>query len=415
MNVSHHMDLEWFVEAFRRTRKTGAAGVDGQTGREYSVGLESRLETLITKAKSGKYRAPSVRRVHIPKGDGKQTRPLGIPSFEDKVLQRSVAMALTPIFEQDFLDCSYGFRPGRSAHQALAALWKGLMDMDGGCVIDLDIKGFFDNVDHRQVQELVAKRVRDGVVRRLIGKWLNAGVFENGHTTFSDKGVPQGGVISPLLSNVYLHEVLDRWFVETVRPRMRGQAFMIRFADDAVLVFEHRSDALRVADVLPKRFAKYGLELHPEKTRLVDFQRGIRRPTFDFLGFTHYWALSRKRRPVVKRKTASDRQRRALRAIDQWAQKARHWKIGVQHHLLCRKIQGHLQYYGITGNADSLALFVHRVRYIWFKWLRRRSHRGRHNWDWYTELLQRFPLPRPVPVHSVYVRRRTHALRSRMR
>lgn len=401
MDLSHHMDLEWFREAYKKTRKDGAVGIDGVSGQEYGEGLEARLLDLIERAKSGTYRAPAVRRVHIPKGDGEQTRPLGIPTFEDKVLQRAVAMALTPVYEQDFLECSYGFRPGRSAHQALQALWSGLMRIGGGYVIDLDIKGYFDAVDHRQVQELVSKRVRDGVIRRLIGKWLNAGVLENGQKTYSEFGVPQGGVISPILSNIYLHEVLDKWFAEQVRPRMKAQAFMVRYADDAVLVFADKSDADKVFDVLPKRFAKFGLTLHPEKTRLINFRRGPRRDSFDFLGFTHYWGMSRKDRPVVKRKTSRKRFSRALREIDDWLKGARHQPISQQHETLCQKIRGHIQYYGITGNGRALAAFVHWIQRSWRKWLGKRSYKARRSWEWFRTILKRFPLPKPTPVHSV--------------
>lgn len=401
MDLSHHMDLEWLKEAFRRTRKDGAVGVDGVSGKDYGDDLESRLTTLIDQAKSGIYRAPAVRRVHIPKGDSTQTRPLGIPTFEDKVLQRAVAMLLEPVYEQDFMEFSYGFRPGRSAHQALEALWKGLMSMGGGYIIDLDIKGYFDAVDHRIVQELFRKRVRDGVLRRLIGKWLNAGVFEKGATTYSTTGVPQGGVISPVLSNMYLHEVLDTWFAEQVLPRMRGRAFIVRYADDAVLVFESKADATKIFDVLPKRFAKYGLTLHPEKTRLIDFRRSSRSDTFDFLGFTHFWATSRKGKLFVKRQTSRKRFGRGLRAIGIWLNEVRHHPISYQHKLLAQKLRGHNQYYGITGNGRALAAFTYWVMHKWRKSLGRRSYKAKRNWEWYLGLLRRFPLPKPTPIHSV--------------
>jgi RNA-directed DNA polymerase len=222
MDLSHHMDLEWFEEAYRRTRKDGAVGVDGETAQAYAQDLQRNLQELIDRAKSGRYRAPPVKRVHIPKGSGKETRPIGIPTFEDKVLQRAVAMALEPVYEQDFLDCSYGFRPKRSQHQALESLRKGLMELEGGYLIDLDIRRYFDTVDHRRIQQILRQRVRDGVIRRLIGKWLNAGVMEQRRVSYPEEGVPQGGVISPLLSNIYLHEVLDTWFEHQVKPRLMG-------------------------------------------------------------------------------------------------------------------------------------------------------------------------------------------------
>lgn len=402
MDLSHRMDREWLVEAYRRTRKDGAVGVDRMTGSQYGETLEARLGDLIDRAKSGSYRAPPVKRVLIPKGDGKSRRPIGVPTFEDKLLQRAIQMLLTPVFEQDFYDFSYGFRPGRSAHQALQALWDGLMQMGGGYLIDLDIRSYFDSVEPKHVQEILRQRVRDGVVRRLIGKWLKAGVLEDGRLHYAETGVPQGGVISPLISNIYLHEVLDKWFVETVQPRLKGRAFIIRYADDAVLAFEHFEDAEKVYKVIGKRFARYGLSLHPDKTRLIDFRRTPRRSdTFDFLGFSHFWGKSQKGRLVVKRRTAKARFARALKSMNQWLRSVRHQPIAAQYQILRRKLQGHFGYYGITGNGQSLAAFLYRVMHQWFKGLRRRSRKARRTWSWFRALLQRFPLPNPTPVHSV--------------
>jgi len=272
--LSHHIDIDWMYEAYRRTRKDGATGVDGQTAEEYAADLEGNLRTLLDRAKSGeRYRAPAVRRAHIPKGDGSKTRPIGIPTFEDKVLQRAVVMALEPLYEQDFVDCSYGFRPKRGPHDALEALWQQTMRMGGGWLLELDFESFFDTVDKKQLQQMLRQRVRDGVLLRLIGKWLNAGVMEEGCVYYPDAGTPQGGVISPLLANVYLHNVLDVWFERKVKPRLKGRAFLIRYADDAVMLFEQEQDARRVLDVLPKRCGRYGLRLHPEKTKLVPFER----------------------------------------------------------------------------------------------------------------------------------------------
>src|SRR6202030_3743146 len=222
--LAHHLDLAWMREAYRRTRKDGATGVDGQSAQQYAERLEENLRSLLERAKAGTYRAPPVRRVHIPKGSGAETRPIGIPTFEDKVLQRAVAMVLEAVYEQDFLDCSYGFRPGRSAHQALDALWKEAMDMGGGWVLEVDIRKYFDSLDHGHLREILRRRVHDGVLLRLIGKWLNAGVLEDGSVSYPDAGTPQGGVISPLLANIFLHEVLDVWFDREVKPRLRGKA-----------------------------------------------------------------------------------------------------------------------------------------------------------------------------------------------
>jgi group II intron reverse transcriptase/maturase len=275
--LAHHIDIDWLREAYRRTRKNGATGVDRQTAAEYASNLESNLRSLLQRAKSGSYVAPPVRRVHIPKGEGSQTRPIGIPTFEDKVLQRAVAMVLEAVYEQSFLDCSYGFRPGRSAHQALRLVQNQTVKMAGKWVLEIDIRKFFDSLDHSQLRNIVRKRVRDGVLLRLIGKWLNAGVMEDGALEYPEAGTPQGGVISPLLANIYLHEVLDEWFARQVAPRLGGRAVLVRYADDVVIIFEQEQDARRVIDVLPKRLAKYGLMLHPEKTRLVDFRRPDRR------------------------------------------------------------------------------------------------------------------------------------------
>jgi group II intron reverse transcriptase/maturase len=272
-------------------------GVDGQTAEEYAKELGSNLQQLLDRAKSGDhYRAPPVRRVYIPKGDGTKKRPIGIPTFEDKVLQKAVAMVLEAVYEQEFRDCSYGFRPGRGAHDALQALWEQTMAMGGGWVLEADIEKFFDSVDQAKLREVLSQRVSDGVLTRLVGKWLRAGVMEEGEVRHPQTGTPQGGVISPILANVYLHEVLDVWWERDVRPRMRGRTALVRYADDFVMVFETEEDARRVAEVLPKRFEKYGLRLHPEKTRLVRFTRPDSEPpeggTGTDRGVSTCWASS---------------------------------------------------------------------------------------------------------------------------
>src|SRR5215475_12375422 len=271
-SLAYLMDLDWLMEAYRRTRKDGAVGVDGVTAEDYERDLEGNLRRLLDRAKSGTYQAPPVRRVHIPKGgSATETRPLGIPTLEDKVLQRAVVMLLEPIYEQDFVDCSYGFRRGRSAHQALDSFRNQLMDCRGGWVLEVDIRKFFDTLGHGQLRTFLRLRVRDGVLLRLIDKWLKAGVMEDGSVSYPEAGAPQGGVASPLLSNVFLHYVLDLWFEQDVKPRLRQRAFLVRYADDFVMGFRDERDAQRVLDVLPKRFDKYGLTLHPTKTKLVPF------------------------------------------------------------------------------------------------------------------------------------------------
>jgi RNA-directed DNA polymerase len=352
-SLAHHIDVIWMLQAFGRTRKDGAVGVDGQDGKDYAADLVGNLRSLLERAKSGTYHAPPVRRVHIPKaGSPNETRPLGIPTFEDKVLQRAVVMVLEAIYEQDFKDCSYGFRPGRSAHQALDQLWRQTMNMGVGWIVEVDIRKFFDKIDHGHLRQFLERRLRDGVLLRLIGKWLNAGVQEDGSITFPGEGSPQGGVISPLLANIFLHYVLDEWFEQVVQPLLKGRSFLIRYADDFVMGFTREEDARRVMDVLPKRFEKYGLTLHPEKTRLVPFERPStgqdgstsepRTPpgTFDLLGFTHYWGRSRQGRWVVKRKTAGSRFRRGLQAISQWCRLNRHEALPLQHQTLRQSFKG---------------------------------------------------------------------------
>lgn len=409
--LAHHIDVDFLREAYRRTRKDGAPGVDRQTAEEYAQNLEANLQALLDRFKSGTYRAPPVKRVHIPKGDGSKTRPIGIPTFEDKVLQRAVAMVLEAIYEQEFLDCSYGFRPNRSAHQALDALWRTLTEMKGGWVLEVDIKGFFDSLDHGHLRGFLDQRVRDGVLRRAIDKWLKAGVMEAGVLTHPDTGTPQGGVVSPLLANVYLHEVLDRWFETQVRPRLVGRATLIRYADDFVVAFSSEADAHRVLEVLSKRFGKYGLTLHPEKTRLVRFRRpsspdggkrDARSGTFDLLGFTHYWGRSLRGYMVLKRQTAKGRLHSALKQVAQWCRANRHQSIVEQQRSLNLKLRGHYGYYGITGNFRALARFQWGVQSVWCKWLNRRSQKSRMTWARFCALLKRYPLAPPRVVHSVY-------------
>lgn len=408
--LAHHIDVEWLREAYRRTRKDAAPGVDGQSASQYAQALDENLQDLLNRAKSGTYRAPPVRRVHIPKGTGGETRPIGVPTFEDKVLQRAVAMLLGAVYEQIFLDCSYGFRPGRSQHQALEELREAVMRMKGGWILEVDIRKFYDTLDHRHIRELLSQRVRDGVLLRLVGKWLNAGVMEDGAISFPEQGTPQGGVVSPLLANVYLHYVLDEWFARQVQPRLKGKAQMIRFADDVVIVFADEQDARRVMDVLPKRFGKYGLTLHPEKTRLVRFTRppwdtdkGPKETpdpeTFDMLGFTHYWGRSRKGAWVVKRKTAKDRLRRTIRTISEYCRKFRHLSVPTQWQRLCEMLRGHDAYYGVTCNQRSLKALRAETRRAWRKWLGRRSNRAHMTWARMVQLLERYPLPEIRIVH----------------
>jgi len=405
-SIAHLIDVQWLYCAYEMTRRDGAAGIDGVTAAEYEKNLWENLENLLELFKSGAYRAPPVKRVYIPKaGSSTEKRPIGIPTYEDKILQRAIVMILEPILEREFYDFSYGFRPGKSAHQALGRLWKESMDMNGCYVIDMDISKYFDSIDHKLLREMLSCRVSDGVISRVIGKWLNAGVMDGGKRLYPEKGSPQGGVISPILSNLFLHEVLDKWFVKTVKPLMKGKVSMVRYADDAVILCKYKEDAEKIYKVLGKRFEKYGLKINPEKTRLLDFNRPEDdqrkgKDTFTFLGFTHYWTKSRKGRWMVGRKTDSKRFKRAITAINAWCKANRHQLIPIQWKTLKAKVTGHYAYYGMSLNFQSINEFYERVKSVWKKWLNRRSWKGSMNWESYIDFLKAYPLPEPKIMHS---------------
>jgi len=405
--LAYHMDVDFLREAYRRTRKSAAPGVDGVTARKYAEHLEENLQALHECMRSGRYKAPPVKRVWLDKEDGKK-RPIGLPAFEDKIVQRAVTMLLGAIYENDFHDCSYGFRAGRSAHQALHEIRERCMGMNIGWIVDADVSGFFDSIDHGLLREMIRQRVNDGGILRLIGKWLNAGVLEGETLTYPEKGTPQGGVISPMLANIFLHHVLDDWFVREIQPRLRGRFFLIRFADDFIIGCELEEDARRVMEVLPKRFGRFGLTIHPEKTTLVDFRRpcsdrecGGGNGTFDFLGLTHYWTKSRRGYWVIKRKTARKRLRRTFKSLWEWCRVNRHRVLEEQHRMLCQKLRGHFQYYGVRGNYPWLARVYRHTEKAWRYWLSRRSDKSYISWAKFQLLLAKFPLPRPRIVHAI--------------
>jgi group II intron reverse transcriptase/maturase len=412
-SLNHYLDVEWLKAAYERVKPDSAPGVDGLSWADYGKDLEKNLLSLLDRAKSGSYVAPLVKRVHLPKPDGKETRPIGMPTIENKVLERAVVMLLEPIYEQDFKYFSYGFRPRRSAHEALACIWSQCMTQRIKWILDVDVRKCFDTIKHEILGALLDLRVRDGVLRRLIGKWLKAGVLDRGAVTYPVEGTPQGGVISPLLANIYLHYVLDCWYQESVQPRMKGRTFLVRFADDFILGFEHREDAEKVYRVLFRRFEKYGLRLHEQKTRLVPFgcpteaapptdTDGPAPGTFDFLGFTHYWGKSRKGRWVIRRQTARKRLGRSLKAISQWCRKNLHQPLREQVEVLGRKLKGHFGYYGITGNYDALARFRNEVIRLWRKWLARRGDPQGMPWERMRRLLAFYYLPEARVAHSIY-------------
>jgi len=402
----HLIDVDFLREAFHRLRKGAAPGIDGVTAKKYAENLEENLSNLHERLVNEKYRATPVKRVWLDEEDGKK-RPIGMTVLEDKIVQRAVAMLMGAVYEQDFYDFSYGFREGRSPHDALHELRERCTKMNIGWVIDLDVSGCFDNIEHGKLIDIIEQRINDGGIIRLIGKWLHVGVMEGETLSYPEKGTPQGGVISPLLANIYLHHVLDEWFEREVKPLTRGRVFIVRFADDAVIGCELEYDARRVKEVLPKRFGRYGLAVHPRKTKLVRFRKprkdddGRRNGTFDYLGFTHYWAKSRRGYWVIKRKTMEKRWRRAVKAIWKWCRYNRHEPLMVQCEKLCQKLRGHFQYYAIRGNYRMLEKVWWHVRKAWRYWLNRRSRKRRMTWERFVEMEKAYPLPKPRIIHAI--------------
>lgn len=406
-SLAHLIDLPFLREAWSKTKRDSAPGIDGITFNEYAANLDANLLSLHQRLKTGTYIAPPVKRVWVPKDDGKQ-RPIGMPALEDKVAQRAATMLMSSVYEQDFYPCSFGFRPGRSQHQALSEIRESCRKMKITWIIDADVSGFFDNISHGKLQEIIRKRINDGGLLRLVGKWLHAGVMDGGILSYSDKGTPQGGVGSPLLANIYLHTILDEWFEKVVRPRMAGRCFLARFADDFVIGFELEKDARRIMDVLPKRFERFGLAIHTEKTKLIAFRpptpwSGKRKGegTFNFLGFTHYCGKAQGGYWTIKKKTMRKRLQRARCAIWKWCRKNRHDPLPEQHKMLIMKLRGHYQYYGVTHNSAALAEYWWYTRRAWRYWLSRRSRTSDINWKKYLKMLEAYPLPRPRIIHRI--------------
>lgn len=406
-SLAHHLDVAALWRSYDRIKRNAAVGVDGMTKQEYGQNLGARLEDLHGRLRTNRFRHQPIRRVDIPKDNGK-TRPIGISTIEDKIVQGALHELLEAIYEQDFMDFSYGFRPRRGAHDALRSLNR--MVYQGGMrwVLELDIAAFFDSLDRTKLKAMLEERIADKSLMRLIGKCLHVGVLDGESFSRPDEGTVQGSRLSPILGNIYLHHVLDRWFVSEVSPRMRGRAALVRYADDAVFCFEQQSDAERVMKVLGKRMARFGLELHPDKTRLMDFRRppkdqdGKGPGTFDFLGFTFYWRKSQKGNWYVASKTRSARIQKAQRAIADWCRRHRHWPVKEQHAALKRRIQGHINYFGARGNTQSLNKVVEAAKRAWFKWLNRRSQRSRLNWERFVELMGDYPLPKPRARWSMW-------------
>lgn len=398
-SLAYLIDFETLKTSFGRIKNKAAAGVDGVTKAEYAKELEANLKDLHQRMREGRYRHQPVKRVHIPKGQGK-TRPIGISTIEDKVVQGALQMVLEPVYENTFLECSMGFRRGRSQHGAIKVLNRLAQSNKMNWVLEIDIMSFFDSINRKMLMEMLRVRVPDGSIKRLIGKCLKVGVLDGEEWTCPETGTTQGSRISPLLGNIYLHYALDLWFDKIVKARLQGEANLIRFADDAIIGFENHEDAVRVLEVLKKRLEKFDLKLHPEKTRLVEFKRprqgekpSTRLQTFDFLGFTAYWRRSRAGGWSMTFKTKSASRSKFLREIYDWCRRHRHQPVKVQHKALVSRVRGHFQYFGMNGNTKSLHVVRNEVRRTWKKWLNRRSQRSRLTWERFKDLLRDFPLP----------------------
>lgn len=399
-SLAHYLTEEYLITSYRKLRKNAASGVDNVNAHEYELKLSQRIGNLHSRLKRGQYFAPNIRRTWIDKGNGKK-RPLGISTTEDKIVQKAVADILNLIYEQDFYDFSCGFRSKRSPHQALVYLRQQCMKRSVKWVLDCNIQGCFDNFEHNHLLSLLSQRIKDKRILKLIQQWLKVGVIDGDSLQISRKGTPQGNIISPLLCNVYMHYALDQWLHETVRPLLKGEIFLLRYADDFIIGFEDEEDALKVSRTLPKRMGKFGLTIHPEKSRLIQFTPAgkTKPPTFDFLGFTHYWAKSQRGNWVVKRKTRQKKMRTIIQNLKDTCKKHKHKKLKEQSKMLSSKLRGLYQYFGIRGNFVSLNRLYQITIYAWFKWLNRRSQRNSYTWKGYWSLLEYFQLPKPRIIH----------------
>ena len=409
-SLAHLLSEEYLKECYGELNRQAVTGIDRINYAVYGKNLEENIADLVDRLKQKRYRAVDIQRAWIPKPDGGQ-RPIGILVLEDKIVQRGVAKILSAIYEQDFLDVSYGYREGLSGHDALKALELNIMKGGANYLLDIDIKGYFDSIDHGWLLKMLGKRIADRTVLRLIGKWLRVGVLEEGKRSRNEEGVPQGGVISPILSNIYLHYVLDLWICRKLAREMKERIYLVRYADDLVIGCQDKMDGEKLWEMLPERLKKFGLELSCEKSRLIEFGRGAYKKhkgsrkklsTVDFLGFTHYMTRSRKGGVRLGRKTIGRRMRRSLMAVNDKLRRMRNAlpfrKLYVH---LCRILQGYYNYYGFAGNYATLNRFKYSVERMWFKWINRRSQRKSFNWEEFRELLKRYPLPEPR-IHKGY-------------
>jgi len=402
-SLNQFIDEALLESCYKQLNKNSASGVDKENWYEFGIGAKERIPELLRKFKTGEYKAPNIRRVYIPKGDGSK-RPLGIPTIEDKVLQAGVRQILEPIYEKEFKDFSYGFRPKRSTHQAIDFMTRKITFGGIRYIIDADLKNYFGSIPHDLLREFIACRVNDGVINKMIDKWLKAGILEDGELSYPTEGTPQGGIISPLLSNIYLHYVLDEWFTGQIQPLLKGHSFLVRYADDFIIGFSDEQEAVRVKEVLSKRFEKYGLNLHPDKTKLIDLENesGKGERGFDFLGFTHYKGIGRKGTPVVKRKTSKKKLTKSITQTEKWIKENRHRRFKELMTELNVKMRGHYNYYGITFNNRGITCFYIQIRRRLHKWLNRRGGKTIWIWEKLVTLIEKwYPLLRPKLYHGL--------------
>lgn len=414
ISLAHHINIETLTESHREMKAGKAAGVDGETKSEYDKNLANNLKDLVRRMKQQAYKPQPVRRVYIPKPGSDKMRPLGIPSYEDKLVQSVLARILNAIYEADFLDCSFGFRSGRGYHQVLRELGRIIETKRINYIVDADIKGFFEHVDHEWLMKFLKLRIGDPNIIRIIARFLRAGVMEAGIIYDTPEGTPQGGVISPILANVYLHYALDLWFEKAVRKWCKGEAYIIRYADDFICCFEYENEARAFYTMLIERLKKFNLEIAGDKTRILAFGRkalkdseenGSGKPeTFDFLGFTHYCGKSQSGNFRVKRKTSRKKLRASLIKLKEWLRKNRTMSTKELMKAMNRKLRGYYNYYGVTDNIGMLEEFVHRASKILFKWLNRRSQKKSFNWKTFnTRFLRRYPLVKSkIKVNLIY-------------
>jgi RNA-directed DNA polymerase len=411
-SLAHLLNVDYLRDCYKSLNRNKAVGIDNVSWEEYGKDVDENLELLVSRLKRKKYKPIASRRVYIPKSESEK-RPLGISALENKIVERGITWILESIYEQDFLNCSYGFRPNRNAHQALKEMNDLIMFQSVNHIIEADIKGFFENVSHEKLMDFIRIRVKDTTLLNLIEKFLKAGYVDDGVLVKSDRGTPQGSILSPMLANIFLHYVLDRWFETTVKSQVKGFCEIVRYADDFVCVVRYANEEKRIERGLQNRFNKYGLEIHPSKSRNSSFGRFERENaklqkrranTFDFLGFTHYCDRSRKGNFKVGRKTSGKKFASKCREMNRWLKAIRNqvktkewWKV------LKAKLRGHFQYYGVSENYNGVVRFYKFTLRVVRKWLNRRSQKRKMNWDRFTTYLEHYPLPKPKIVHSFYV------------